>query len=162
MTRQTEQLLATANHYLAEAKRVLAKDPNLAAPAIGEITRRHKRGALSPSEVVLAHFGSAAVRLATVCEIAGYRPTENYRRKFYETSGKRKAGWSSRRIAASITANPHEHLHLLLRDNVAHEEPGIANNKDIAADRFMVRKATSIDTCRKALDTIARRLKGVR
>lgn len=162
MTRQTEQLLATANHYLAEAKRVLAKDPNLATSAIGEITRRHKRGTLSPSEVVLAHFGSAAVRLATVCEIAGYQPTENYRRKFYETSGKRKAGWSRQRIAANITANPHEHLHLLLRDNVAHEEPGIANNKDIAADRFAVLKATSIDTCRKALDTIARRLKGVR
>ena len=162
MIRETEQLLATANHYLAEATRLLAKNPNLASSTIGEITRRHKGGSLSPGEVVMAHFGSAAVRLATVCEVARYRPTENYRRKFYEPSGKRKAGWSGHKIRADITANPPEHLHLLLRDNVAHEEPGIANNKDIAADRFTVLKATSIGTCRKALDTIAKRLKSVR
>ena len=162
MTRETEQLLATANHYLAEARRVLAKHPTLASSTIGEITRRHTGQSLSPSEVVLAHFGSAAVRLATVCEIAGYRPTENYRRKFYATSGKRQPGWSGHKIRADIRANPYEHLHLLLRDNVAHEEPEIANNKEIAADRFAVLKAISIDTCRKTLDTIAKRLEGGR
>lgn len=162
MTRETEQLLATANYYLAEARRELAKTPNLASSTIGEITRRHKRGSLSPGEVVLAHFGSAAVRLATACEIARYWPTENYRRKFYEPSGKRKPGLSGHQIRTHITSNPHEHLHLLLRDNMAHEEPGNANNKDIAADRFTVLKAMSIDTCRKALDTIANRLKSVR
>ncbi len=162
MARETEQLLATANHYLAEARRLLVKNPNLGSLTIGEITRRHKGGSLSPGEVVLAHFGSAAVRLATVCEIARYRPTENYRRKFYEPSGKRKPGWSSHKVRTEITANPHEHLHLLLRDNVAHEEPGIANNKDIAADRFAALKTTSVDTCRNALDTIAKRVKSVR
>ena len=104
MTRETEQLLATANHYLAEARRVLAKHPTLGSSTIGEITRRHTGQSLSPSEVVLAHFGSAAVRLATVCEIAGYRPTENYRRKFYATSGKRQPGWSGHKIRADIRA----------------------------------------------------------
>lgn len=61
-----------------------------------------------------------------------------------------------------MMANPHEHLHLLLRDNVAHEEPGIANKKEIAADRFSVLRATSIATCCMSLDTIARNLKSVR
>ena len=141
---------------------MVADNANLASLTISEIARRHRSGSLSPSEVVLAHFGSAAVRLATICEITGYRLMENYRRKFYETSGKRKPGWSRRKIRADITANPHEHLHLLLRDNVAHEEPGIANNKEIAADRFAILRATSVDTCRKALDAIAKRLKSVR
>jgi len=159
MTRETQQLLAVANHYLAEARRILAQKPELASVTIGEITRRHRGQSLSPGEMVLAHFGSAAVRLATICEIARYRPTENYRDKFYQRSGDRKSGSSSSKIRAEIAAKPHEHLHLLLRDNVAHEEPGIANNKQIAADRFAVLKTTTIDTCSKALSGIAKRVK---
>jgi len=159
MTRETDQLLAVANHYLAEARRILAKKPDLVSVTIGEITRRHRTRSLSPAEMVLAHLASAAVRLGTVCEIARYRPTENYRAKFYECSGKRKHGWSASKIRDDIVAKPHEHLHLLLRDNVAHEEPGIANTKQIAADRFAVLKVTTIDTCSKALDKIARTLK---
>ena len=162
MARETEQLLATANHYLAEAKRLLAENAHLAASTIGQITRSHRRRSLSPGEVVLAHFGSAAVRLATVCEIARYRPTENYRRKFYESSGKRKLGWPRHKIRADMLSKPHEHLHLLLRDNVAHEEPGITNSKEIAADRFSVLKATSLATCCEGLGAIARNLKSVR
>jgi hypothetical protein len=95
MTRETEQLLATANHYLAEAMGVLAGNPNLATSAIGEITRRHKRGTLSPSEVVLAQFGFAAVRLAAVCEIAGYQP----RRTTGASSTKRPASRSPAGLA---------------------------------------------------------------
>ena len=110
-------------------------------------------------ERVFAHFGSAAVRLATICEIAGYRPTENYRDKYYERSGDRKSGWSLSKIRTEIAAKPHGHLHLLLRDNVAHEEPGIANTKQIAADRFAVLKTTTIATCSKALSDIGRKLK---
>ncbi|MFZ5876930.1 MAG: hypothetical protein ACOYXU_11055 [Nitrospirota bacterium] len=158
MTREIEQLATTANHYLAEARRLLANRPDLGSLTIGEVTRRHKRGSLSPAEVVLAHFGSAAVRLATMCEIADYRPTENYRRKFYKPSGERKAGWSDHSIKTDITATLHEHLHVLLRDNIAHEEPGIANSKQIAADRFAILKATTIDTCRHVLDKISKRL----
>src|SRR4029450_5202216 len=105
MTRETEQLLATANHYLAEARRLLARHPTLASSTIGEISRRHTGKSLSPSETVLAHFGSAAVRLATVCEIASYQPTENYRRKFYEASGKRKPGWSGHKIRSEVRTN---------------------------------------------------------
>lgn len=159
MTRETEQLLAVANYYLAEAKRVLATKPKLAVVTIGEITRGHRSQSLSPGEMVLAHLGSAAVRLTTICEIAGYRPTENYRDKFYCRSGDRKRGLSSSKIRAEIAAKPHEHLHLLLRDNVAHEEPGIANNRQIAADRFAVLKTTTIDTCSKALRDVAKRIK---
>ncbi|MEO7818567.1 MAG: hypothetical protein ABIS18_05410 [Actinomycetota bacterium] len=159
MTRETDQLLAVANHYLAEAKRVLKTKPELASMTIGEITRSHRTRSLSPGEMVLAHFASAAVRLATICEIARYRQTENYRDKFYQRSGDRKSSWSSSKIRADIAAKPHEHLHLLLRDNVAHEEPGIANKKQIADDRFAVLKVTTIDTCKKALSDIARTVK---
>lgn len=162
MPRELEQLLATANYYLAESRRVLAKNPKVAALTIGEVTRRHKGRSLSPGEIALAHLGSAAIRLATVCEIAHYRPTKNYRREFYESSGQRKAGRSRHKVMADIIASPQEHLHILLRDNVAHEEPGIANKKDIAADRFAVLKAISVDTCRRALEAIARKLKSVR
>lgn len=159
MTRENEQLLAVANHYLAEAKRLLKIKPKLASMTIGDITRSHRTRTLSPGEMVLAHFASAAVRLATICEIARYRPTENYRDKFYQRSGDRKGGWSSSKIRAEIAAKPHEHLHLLLRDNVAHEEPGIMNNKQIAADRFSILKVTNIDICNKALSNIARTVK---
>ena len=159
MTREAEQLLAVANHYLAKARRILAKEPKLASVTIGEITRGHRRQSLSPGEMVLAHFGSAAVRLATICEIARYRPTANYRGQFYQRSGDRKSGWSSSKISAEIAAKPCEHLHLLLRDNVAHEEPGIANNKQIAADRFAALKRMTVATCSKALSQIAKRVK---
>lgn len=63
------------------------------------------------------------------------------------------------KIRTEIAAKPHEHLHLLLRDNVAHEEPGIANNKQVAADRFAVLKTTTIATCSKALGDIAKKLR---
>ena len=159
MTREAEQLLAVANHYLAEAKRVLVKKPGLASLTIGDITRSHGTRSLSPGEIVLAHLGSAAVRLATICEVARYCPTENYRDKFYERSGHRKSGSSSSKIRAELAAKPHEHLHLLLRDNVAHEEPGIANNRQIAADRFAVLKATTVATCNNALRHIAKTVK---
>jgi len=159
MTRETEQLLAVAKHYLAEARRLLMDNPKIATMTIGEITRRHRTESLSPAEMVLAHFGSAAVRLATIFESAGYRPTETYRDKFYQRSGDRKSGWPSSKIRAKIAARPQEHLHLLLRDNVAHEEPGITNKKHIAADRFAVLKATTIDTCNQALSRIAKTVK---
>ncbi len=159
MGRETDQLMAAASHYLAEASALLKSHPNLGSLPIGEITRRHRPGpSLSPGELVLAHLGSAAVRLATICEISDYRPTENYRR-FYDTSGERKTDWSWSRIRADIVARPEEHLHLLLRDNVAHEEPGIGNNKRIAADRAAVLKATTIGTCMQTLDRIAKRLR---
>jgi hypothetical protein len=160
MTRETEQLLAVANHYLAEGRRLLKSHPYIASKTIGEITRMHRTQSLSPAEKVLAHFGSAAVRLATVCEIAGYAQTKNYRGKFYEKSGDRKSGWPPSKIRAAISAKLQEHLHLLLRDNVAHEEPGVANKKPIAADRFAVLKTTTIDTCSKVLSSVAKRSKG--
>ena len=92
-------------------------------------------------------------------KIARYRPTANYRGQFYQRSGDRKSGWSSSKISAEIAAKPCEHLHLLLRDNVAHEEPGIANNKQIAADRFAALKRMTVATCSKALSQIAKRVK---
>ncbi len=159
MSREIEQLLAVANLYLAETRRILVTKPDLASVTIGEITRGHRTRSLSPGEMALAHLGSAAVRLATICEIARYRITANYRAQFYERSGNRKSGWSSSKITATIAANPQEHLHLLLRDNIAHEEPGIANNKQIAADRFAVLKKMTIDTCNKALRSIAKKVK---
>lgn len=159
MTRETEQLLAVANHYLAKARKVLKDNPQLASMTIGEITRNHRTRQLSHAEILLAHLASAAIRLSTICEIADYRLTENYRKKFYEKSGNRKNGYSLSKIKSDISVKPCEHLHLLLRDNVAHEEPGIANKKQIAADRFAVLKITTIDTCSKALSSIAKTVK---
>ncbi len=162
MTREADQLFAVANHYLAEARHILAKKRDLASVTIGAIARSHRTRSLSPGETALAHFASAAVRLATICEIAQYHPTDNYRDKFYERSGERKNGWSASKIRADMTRKPQEHLHLLLRDNVAHEEPGVANKKQIAADRFAVLKFTTIDTCDSALHKIASTLKTYR
>jgi hypothetical protein len=159
MARETEQLLAVANHYLAEAKQVLKTDPKLASMTIGEITRNHRTRSLSPAEILLAHLASAAIRLSTICEITNYGLTENYRKKFYEKSGNRKNSWPLSKIKAHISAKPYEHLHLLLRDNVAHEEPGIANKRQIAKDRVAVLKETSIETCNNALTDIARAVK---
>jgi len=65
------------------------------------------------------------------------------------------------KIRAAIAAKPHEHLHLLLRDNIAHEEPGIVNNRQIAADRVAVLKTTTVDACNKALREIATRVKSL-
>jgi len=69
--------------------------------------------------------------------------------------------YPSSRIRAAIAAKPHEHLHLLLRDNVAHEEPGLTNTRQIAADRVAVLKTTTIDACNKALRNIATKVKSL-
>jgi len=156
MLREINQLLRTARHYIAQAESVLSRYQQLESMTIGQITKAHSRGGLSPGEMVLAHYGSASVRLATICEIQGYKPTQNYRIRFYERSGKRRTAWTRREISGEITNNLQEHIHLLLRDNVAHEEPGIKNNRDIAADRFAILKVVSIDACRKALKKTVR------
>jgi len=157
--REIEQLLAVANHYLAQASEIVDANVGLGLMTIGEATRRHRPQSLSSGELALAHLGSAAVRLATLCEIGGYRRTENYRQKFYDRSGHRKSGWSASKIRAAMASEPQEHLHLLLRDNVAHQEPGNANTKDIASDRSAMLKKTTLATCDRALRAIARKLK---
>jgi hypothetical protein len=156
MPREIHQLLRTARYYIAQAKSVLSKHQQLESMTIGEITKAHSRGGLSPGEMVLAHYGSAAVRLATICEIQEYKPTKNYRERFYERSGKRKTAWTSRKISGEITNSLQEHILLLLRDNVAHEEPGIKNNRDIAADRFAILKVVKVGACKKALKKTVR------
>jgi len=154
--RETEQLFAVARHYLAQATNILKKHKNLASRTIGEISRHHVSRSLSEGEMLLAHLGSAAVRLATVCEVNKYHLTPNYRTKFYNQDGSRKATWSASRIRAELLANPDGHLHLVLRDNVAHEEPGISNTRHIAADRAAVLRNTTIETCEKALRKVLR------
>jgi hypothetical protein len=161
MTRETDQLLAVAKYYLARAGHILEEKRELGTLEIGTITRSHRTRSLSPGETALAHFASAAVRLATICEIVQYDPTENYRTKFYEGSGKRRTGWSPSKIRSEMTRKPGQHLHLLLRDNVAHEEPGVRNKKLMADDRSSVLKRTTIGTCNDALHKIAKTLKEV-
>lgn len=156
MPREIHQLLRTVRYYIAQAKSVLSKHQQLESMTVGEITKAHSRGGLSPGEIVLAHYGSAAVRLATIFEIQEYKPTKNYRERFYERSGKRKTAWTSRKISGEITNSLQEHIHLLLRDNVAHEEPGIKNNRDIAADRFAILKVVTVGACKKALKKTVR------
>jgi hypothetical protein len=147
--RETEQLFAAARHYLAQADEILKRREDLASRTIGDMGRGHMSRSLSHGEMALAHLGSAAVRLATICEIAGYRLTPNYRTNFYNRDGSRKASWSARQIRQALVGNPNDHLHLMLRDNVAHEEPGISNTKHIAADRAAVLRNTTISNLRK-------------
>lgn len=156
MPREIHQLLRTARYYIAQAESMLSKYQQLEIMTIGEITKAHSRRGLSSGEMVLAHYGSASVRLATICEIQRYKPTQNYRERLYERSGKRRTAWTSRKISGEITNNLPEHIHLLLRDNVAHEEPGIRNNRDIAGDRFAILKVVKIGTCKKALKKTVR------
>jgi hypothetical protein len=69
MPREIDQLLRTARYYIAQAESMLSKYQQLEIMTIGEITKAHSRRGLSPGEMVLAHYGSASVRLATICEI---------------------------------------------------------------------------------------------
>lgn len=156
MPREIHQLLRTARYYIAQAESVLSKHQQLESMTIGEITKAHSRRGLSPGEMVLAHYGSASVRLATICEIQGYKPTQNYRKRFYERSGERRTVWTTRKISGEITNKLQEHIHLLLRDNVAHEEPGIKNKRDIAADRFAILKVVTIGACKETLKKAVR------
>jgi hypothetical protein len=158
--RETEQLFAVARHYLAQAGKILKRREDLAFRTIGDMGRGHMPHSLSHGEMALAHLGSAAVRLATICEITKYRLTPNYRTTFYNRDGSRRAAWSARRIRQELSGNPHDHLHLMLRDNVAHEEPGISNTKQIAADRAAVLKNTTIHTCETALREIMKAVEG--
>lgn len=158
MSREIHQLLRTARYYFAQAEKVLSKHQQLESMTIGEITKAHSRRGLSSGEMVLAHYGSASVRLGTICEIQGYKPTKNYRERFYERSGKRRTGWTSQKISGEIQNNLPEHIHLLLRDNVAHEEPGIRNNRDIAGDRFAILKVVTIGACKEALKKTVRNI----
>lgn len=157
--RESEQLLAVADEYIKQTRALLQGDPRIAPMTIGEVTRLHRTKSLTAAEKALAHLASAAVRLATLCEIDGYRHSQNYRSSFYEPSGNRKAGWSLSRIKARIRSEPDQHLHLLLRDNVAHLVPGIVNSRQLARDRAAVLKETTIEACNAALRALARRLK---
>ena len=157
--REIEQLLAVAKHYIAEASKIVEANPGLRSMTIGQVSSHHRAQSLSPAGLALAHYGSAAVRMVTLCEIAKSQPNDNYRKRFYDRSGNRKAGWSLSRIKANIAARPEEHLHFLLRDNIAHEEQGGAWTQRVAADRSAVLKITTIDTCDNALKKIARGLK---
>lgn len=150
--------MAVANHYLAQAAAIVREHSDLDSMTVGEATRRHRRQSLSPGEVAFAHLGSAAVRLATLCEITGRRHTENYRQKFYDRSGNRKGGWPASKTRAAMVSQPRKHLHLLLRDHIAHMESGPANTKHMASDRAAVLKTTTLATCSDALRTIARSL----
>lgn len=158
MMREVDQLLKVANYYFGQAESVLSKHQQLESKTIGQITKRYCSRGLSSGEIILAHFASAAVRLATICEIKGDQQTKNYRKMFYEKSGKRRTNWPRQKILGEITSNLHEHIHLLLRDNISHEEPGLKNKKEIAADRFVILKVTTIGSCRKALKKTIRNI----
>ena len=159
MDRETDQLLKCANFYFAMAEKILSKHGQLESQTIGQTTSRYNRSRLSLGETVLAHFASAAVRLVTICEIKKYCPTENYRTKFYEPSGARLQNLTKSKIQNAITNNLHEHIHFLLRDNVAHEEFGIKNKRIIATDRFTILKPITIGSCRKAIKKTVRTIR---
>jgi hypothetical protein len=130
-SRELEQLQLVAAHYLDLAKRASRAHPAVLKCTIGQVTAGHVPGKLQSAELLLAHLASSAIRLATVCEKEKTKFSPPYRTAFYK-NGTRKGAMQKHDVLKQISGNLHEHVHLLLRDAVSHEE----NVKsDMASDR---------------------------
>ncbi len=121
VSRELDQLLLVARHYLSQARRASRRQPAILDKTLREVTDNHTCDQLRPAEFVLAHLASCAIRLATVCEKEKARFPAPYRSAFYH-KGQRKGGMSKKQITEQITRDLDQHVHFLLRDNVAHEE----------------------------------------
>ena len=101
---------------------------------------------------MLAHLDSCAIRLCTICEKVKANFPATYRHRFYDGKKARKAGLSRQQVTTKIRCDLDQHIHFLLRDNVAHEE----NVKtEMAADRFDVLMKLTIREVFSALDLCA-------
>ena len=155
VSRELDQLFLVARYYLSQARRRSRGQPTILDTTLREVTDNHSRAQLRPSELVLAHLASCAIRLATVCERGKTRFPAPYRKAFYK-NGSRKGSMSKSQITARITQDLDQHVHFLLRDNVAHEE----NVKtDMAGDRFDILMPLTIRQVSSALDDCAKRIR---
>jgi hypothetical protein len=146
--RELDQLFLVASRYLSQAKRISRSHPAVLTRTIREVTDKHVLGQLGPDELLLAHLGSCAIRLSTICEKEKAKFPPPYRNAFYNR-GSRKPGQSQSWITAQITGRLEQHVHFLLRDNVAHEENVTT---DMAGDRSHILMPLTIGVTLSALD----------
>lgn len=147
-SRELEQLLLVATHYLALARRASRTDPAILRDTVDQVVSSHVSGKLCRAELLLAHLASAAIRLATICEKEKTKFPAPYRTALYK-SGARKGAMQKHAILTQITKRLHEHIHFLLRDAVAHEE----NVKsDMASDRADVLMQLTVGQILAALE----------
>ncbi len=154
-SRELDQLVLLVSHYLSQAKRTSRSYPAILSRTLREVTNNHVLGQLRPEELLLAHLASCAIRLATVCEKEKTKLPAPYRRAFYN-KGSRKGGMSKNQITTQITQDLDQHIHFLLRDNVAHEEN---INSDMAGDRFDILMQLTINQILSALDSCAKKIR---
>jgi hypothetical protein len=88
-----------------------------------------------------------------------FPPKDNYRNKFYVYDRKSKTKFSRRKeftqdeVITEITQNLDEHIHFLLRDNVAHEQKAKSHmSKDMPEDRRIILDKLTV---RKTLSRIS-------
>lgn len=154
-SRELDQLLLVASHYLSQAKRRSRSNPAILNRTLRQVTDNHAIGKLGPDELLLGHLASCAIRLSTVCEKEKAKFPTPYRKAFY--NGRcRKVGMSKNQITAQITQDLDQHIHFLLRDNVAHEENV---STDMAADRFDILMPLTIHQTLSALDACANKIR---
>ena len=156
MSRELDQLFLVASRYLSQAKRASRSGRGILNRTLREVAENHALGQLRPEELLLADLASCAIRLSTVCEKEKAKFPPPYRRAFYNKDGSRKAGMSKQQVARQIRSILDQHIHFLLRDNVAHEE----NVKsDMAADRFDILMPLTIREVLSALDSCANNIR---
>jgi len=151
---EIDQLLVVAKHYLSMAKRLIRRNPSVPNVKIIGVTKGHILGELHVEELLLAHLASCAIRLCTVCEIR--KDKSNYRNKFYDSNSRprycRKKGYTQAKVITEIINNLDEHIHFLLRDNVAHKqnvEFELAKDRIRVLERLTIRDTLSaLDSCR--------------
>ena len=153
--REIEQLLLVATHYLSLAKRMSRSDPAILKCTVDQVAFHHVAGKLQKAELILAHLASSGIRLATVCEKERTKFPASYRTAFYK-NGNRKGGMSKHDVIAQVTKDLSEHIHVLLRDAVAHEE----NVKSaMASDRAEVLMALTVGRVLAAIESCATRVR---
>lgn len=148
--RELDQLFLVARHYLLQAKRRVRRDSSTLAKTLLAVTNHHTQNQLQPEELLLAHLASCAIRLSTICEKKPGIFPGVYRRTFYEKGGSRKSHISKAQVTAEITQHLDEHIHFLLRDNVAHEENV---QSAMAKDRFDILMQLTIRQVLSAMDS---------
>jgi hypothetical protein len=152
-SREIEQLLLVAMHYLSLAKRISRTDPAILECTVDQLASHHVDGKLQKAELILAHLASSGIRLATVCEKKPFAMP--YRTAFYK-KGKRKGSMLKADVVAQLTKDLCEHIHFLLRDAVAHEENV---NSDMASDRADVLMPLTVKQVLAAIESCATRVR---
>lgn len=143
--RELDQLIEIAEKYLSEAKALGLSSGELGR-TVADVTDKHTIGTMVLAEIFLAHLGSSAFRLCTICKKTKNLNTRN---KYYD--GKKQRTQSN--AVALMKQNLDEHIHFLLRDHVAHEEN---TQNDRATDRLQLVRSLTLQQALKGLDDCAK------